>query len=105
MVAFYTPKPPHPQHVRGFFYARKHIGDTAMSLRDELEPVRTGFKSRIKEWLDSQPETFRTEFIELVHDHTIGHTQLLELAKKYGCNIQVGRFTEWRKQTWASKTN
>lgn len=76
-----------------------------MSLRDELTPVRTGHQSRIHTWLHSQPENFRIEFDELVHDHTIGHTQLLELAKKYGCDIQVGRFTEWRKQTWASKTN
>ena len=105
MVAFYTPKPLNPQHVRGFFHARINIGDTAMSLRDELEPVRTGFRSRIEEWLNSQPESFQTEFDELVHDHTIGHTQLLELAKKYGCDIQVGRFTEWRKRAWASKTN
>lgn len=76
-----------------------------MSLRDELEPVRTGYKSRIDIWLDAQAEDFQTEFMELVHDHTIGHTQLLELAKKYGCDIQLGRFMEWRKQAWASKTN
>lgn len=76
-----------------------------MSLRDELKPVRTGYQSRIDLWLSSQTQDFQTEFDELVHDHSIGHTQLLELAKKYGCDIQLGRFTEWRKQTWASKTN
>lgn len=76
-----------------------------MSLRDELAPVRTGYQSRIDLWLASQPQDFQTEFTELIYDQTIGHTQLLELAKKYGCDIQVGRFTEWRKQAWASKTN
>lgn len=83
----------------------KNIGDTAMSLREELTPVRTGTTSRVNKWLEGQTQEFKTEFNELVHDHTIGHTQLLNLAKKYELDIEVGAFSDWRKKQWASKTN
>lgn len=76
-----------------------------MSLREELEPVRTGTTSRVDKWLESQNQDFRREFNELIHDYTVGHTQLLNLGKKYGLDIEVGAFSTWRKLQWASKTN
>lgn len=76
-----------------------------MSLRDELQPVRTGVKSKIDSWVHAKDETFQVEFDELIQDRSIGHTQLLNLAKLHGLNIGAGAFTEWRKKQWASKTN
>lgn len=76
-----------------------------MSLRDELTPVRTGTTSRVTKWLDTQTTDFQHEFNDIVHDHSIGHTQLLNLAKRYGLDIEIGAFSTWRKLQWASKTN
>jgi hypothetical protein len=76
-----------------------------MSLRDELAPVRTGIHSRIDLWLETQPEDFKQEFNELLYDRSVGHTQLHVLSQSYGCPVQVGRFTEWRKKLWASRTS
>jgi hypothetical protein len=89
----------------GFFHTQKTSENTLMSLRDELKPVRTGNKSRIEMWLETQPEAFSKEFNELLHDNTVGHTQLHVLSQKYGCPVKIGRFTEWRKSVWASKTS
>lgn len=87
-----------------------------MSLRDELQPVRSGNKSRIDTWLEEQPQDFTTEFLELVNDHTVGHAQLFQVARKdrsadkqYSnvrpIDISIGAFSDWRKKQWDSKTN
>lgn len=76
-----------------------------MSLRDELAPVRTGYKSRADMWLEEQSAEFKAEFNDLLYDTTVGHSQLLRLCKRYGLQVEVGAFTTWRKNQWASKTN
>lgn len=103
MVAFYTPKP-EPSHLWGFFHARKTL-EKPVSLREELEPVRTGYRSRADIWLATKPQEFIEEFSELVQDVNVGSSQLQRLAVKHGLDIGIGAFTEWRKRQWASKTN
>ena len=76
-----------------------------MSLRDELIPVRAGYKSAIDEWFNEKDDKFREEFTELIHDHSVGHTQLHTLAKGYGLPVKTNAFTDWRKNKWASKTS
>lgn len=79
--------------------------EVTVSLRDELETHSTGYTSKTQVWLDAKPQDFRTEFIELVHDRTVGHSQLGRIAHKYGCPSSQAAFADWRRKQWASKTS
>jgi hypothetical protein len=76
-----------------------------VSLRDELDTSFTPGRSRTDVWLDTQTDEFRTEFVELANDRTIGHTALNKLATKYGLKLGSSAFADWRKALWALETN
>lgn len=76
-----------------------------MSLRDELDQSIAPGRTRTDAWLDTQAEDFRTEFLELANDRTVGHAPLNKLAAKYGLKLGSSAFGDWRKALWASETS